>query len=256
LGGIAQSPGLGTGAQHERRRQVNVREGSAPRGGDCRPRRRGGDQPVARADRIWPWLLQMGWHRGGWYTPRWVDQLLFPANRPSAIRLIPGLQGPLHVGDRIPDGPPGTAWFVVEHLEPSQLLVLHSTTHVPATWRARLGASIDWTWIFALQDSGDGRTRLLVRTRARTKPWWLTSAYVAALVPADYLMATGMLTGIRRRICETTLLGDATRSAAPCQRPRRRSPQTLGSTGRPSRPTPRPTVSVVGQKAIANAEPD
>jgi hypothetical protein len=157
----------------------------------------------APAHRVWPWLLQMGWHRAGWYTPRLVDRLLFPANRPSATRLIRGLQQqPLQVGDRIPDGPPGTAWFVVEHIEPPHLLVLHSTTHVPATWRARLGASIDWAWIFALEDNGDGRTRLLVRTRARTMPWWLTSAYLAALVPADYVMATGMLKGIRRRVCE------------------------------------------------------
>ena len=67
--------------------------------------------------RVWPWLVQTGWHRGGWYTARWVDRLLFPANRPSATRLIPELQRPLRVGDRIPDGPPGTAWFAVEHVD-------------------------------------------------------------------------------------------------------------------------------------------
>lgn len=33
---------------------------------------------------VWPWLVQMGWNRGGWYTARWVDRLLFPANGPSA----------------------------------------------------------------------------------------------------------------------------------------------------------------------------
>lgn len=110
-----------------------------------------------------------------------------PANWPSATRLIPGLQRPLQVGDHIPDGPPGTAWFVVQHVEPPQLLVLHSTTHVPAAWRERLGASIDWVWTFALEDSGDGSTRLLVRTRARTTPWWLAATYVAALVPPTTL---------------------------------------------------------------------
>jgi hypothetical protein len=61
-------------------------------------------------DRVWPWLVQMGWHRGGWYTARWVDRLLFPANWPSATELVPELQRPLAVGDRIPDGPPDTAW--------------------------------------------------------------------------------------------------------------------------------------------------
>lgn len=154
----------------------------------------------APPERVWPWLVQMGWHRGGWYTARWVDRLLFPANWPSATRLVPELQRPLAVGDHIPDGPPDTAWYVVEHADPPHLLVLHSTTHVPAAWRERLGASVDWTWTFALADAGDGGTRLLLRIRGRTSPWWLTVAYVAAIIPADYIMATSMLRGIRRRV--------------------------------------------------------
>jgi hypothetical protein len=52
-------------------------------------------------ERIWPWLTQMGWHRGAWYTARWVDRLLFPANRPSADRILPESQH-LQVGGRIP----------------------------------------------------------------------------------------------------------------------------------------------------------
>jgi hypothetical protein len=153
----------------------------------------------APPSRVWPWLVQMGWHRGGWYTARWVDRLLFPANWPSATRLVPELQRPLLVGDRIPDGPPGTAWFAVAHVDAPHLLVLRSTTHLPPAWRARLGASIDWTWTFTLTGSGDGGTRLLLRVRGRTGPWWLTAAYVGAVVPADSIMATSMLNGIRRR---------------------------------------------------------
>jgi hypothetical protein len=59
--------------------------------------------------RVWPWLVQMGWHRRGRYTARWVDRLLFLGNWPSATRLVPELQRPLRAGDRIPDGPPDTA---------------------------------------------------------------------------------------------------------------------------------------------------
>jgi hypothetical protein len=153
----------------------------------------------ASPDQVWPWLVQMGWHRGGWYTVRWVDRLLFPGNWPSATRLVPELQRALEVGDRIPDGPPGTAWFVVERADAPKLLVLHSTTHLPPAWRARLGAAIDWTWTFTLTDTGDGGTRLLLRVRGRTGPWWLTAAYAAAVVPADHVMAGSMLNGIRRR---------------------------------------------------------
>ena len=56
---------------------------------------------------MWPWLVQMGWGRAGWYTARWVDRLLFPANGPSATQIIPELQS-LDVGDFIPDGAPET----------------------------------------------------------------------------------------------------------------------------------------------------
>jgi hypothetical protein len=154
----------------------------------------------APPEQVWPWLVQMGWHRGGWFTARWVDRLMFPANWPSATRLIPELQRPLQAGDHIPDGPPGTAWFVVEHVDPPHLLVLHSTTHLPASWRARLGASIDWTWTFTLTPTREGGTRLLLRVRGQTRPWWLTAAYVAALVPADLVMAHSMLAGISLRV--------------------------------------------------------
>jgi hypothetical protein len=156
---------------------------------------------MAAPQRVWPWLVQMGWHRGGWYTARWVDRLLFPANWPSATTLVPALQAPLVPGDRLPDGPPGTAEFVVAHAEPPRLLVLHSMSHIPVAWRRWLGAgsAFDWVWSFALDETGDGRTRLLLRTRARTAPWWFTAAYVAVLVPADYIMAGSMLRGLRVR---------------------------------------------------------
>jgi hypothetical protein len=94
----------------------------------------------APPEAVWPWLTQMGWHRAGYYTPRWVDRLLFPANLPSLDVLDPGLARELGVGDTIPDGPPGTAWFVVEEASPPGTLVLHSTTHVPPAWREKFGA--------------------------------------------------------------------------------------------------------------------
>jgi hypothetical protein len=30
---------------------------------------------------IWPWLVQMGWGRGQWYTARWVDRLMVRRKR-------------------------------------------------------------------------------------------------------------------------------------------------------------------------------
>jgi hypothetical protein len=146
---------------------------------------------------VWPWLVQMGWGRGQWYTARWVDRLLFPANGPSADRIIPELQQ-LSVGDRILDGPPeAQCAFVVAALEPNQLLVLHSTEHLPPGWAERFDASIDFTWTFVLDDLRDGRSRFVFRSRERLEPRWVRALYVGVLIPADFVMARQMLRGVK-----------------------------------------------------------
>jgi hypothetical protein len=187
------------------------------RAGSTAPERRmhlAGDELVARPqmrtnhaitiealpDQVWPWLTQMGWHLGGFYTPEWVDRLLFPQNWSSLEHLDPALLRDLRVGDTIPDGAPGTAWYVVIEVDPPQVLVLRSTTHLPPGWGEKYGARIDWTWSFRLAELPGGRTRLQSRVRGRTEPWWLTATYLATIVPADSVMAVGMLRSIKRRV--------------------------------------------------------
>jgi hypothetical protein len=149
---------------------------------------------------VWPWLVQMGWGRAAWYTARWVDRLLFPANGPSANEIIPALQG-LKVGDFVPDGPPETqAGFIVEELLPNRALVLHSTSHLPASWREHDHARLDWSWVFHLFPLEDGaRTRYLFRSRWTTSPWWLTAGGWLGLVPADFVMSRDHLHGVKER---------------------------------------------------------
>ena len=155
---------------------------------------------AATPEAVWPWLLQVGWHRGGWYTPRWVDALLFPANLPSASRLLPD-HAHLAVGDWIPDGPPSAeCGFVVREVRSGRALVLHSTTHLPLSWRRR-GRRVTWTWAFVLSPvAGGTATRLVFRWRARTHPWWLTAGVHLFLLPADFVMSRGMLRGLARRV--------------------------------------------------------
>ena len=150
-------------------------------------------------EEVWPWLTQLGWHLGGYYTPAWVDRILFPGNWPSLDRLDPALLRDLRAGDLVPDGPPGTAFFRVATAQPPGVLVLHSTTHVPPGWQ-HYGAAIDWTWCFSLSRPAPQRTRVRLRVRGRTAPWWLTMLYLAGIVPADYVMAMGMLRGLKRRV--------------------------------------------------------
>jgi hypothetical protein len=153
------------------------------------------DAPPAQ---VWPWLVQMGWGRGGWYTARWVDQLFFPANGPSADRIIPELQD-IGIGTFIPDGPPETecGLHVIE-LIPERALVLRSNSHLPRSWRE--WATLDWTWAFVLTPEGDGRrTRFHFRSRWVTEPTPFTLLGWLGVVPANFLMSRDMLRGVRQR---------------------------------------------------------
>jgi hypothetical protein len=147
---------------------------------------------------VWPWLVQMGWGRAGWYTARWVDRLLFPANGPSADRIIPELQD-IDIGTFIPDGPPHTqCGLIVEEIEREQALVMHSNSHLPASWRAH--ATLDWSWAFVLTPlDGGRRTRFHFRSRWTTNPWWLTLGGRLGIVPADFIMSRDLLRGVKTR---------------------------------------------------------
>jgi len=154
----------------------------------------------APPQRIWPWLQQVGWHRGGWYTARWVDKLLFPDHWASADVLLPNYQH-LVVGDFIPDGAPETGCgFTVVDLQAEEHLLLRSTTHLPRSWRDSGVAALEWTWVFVLRPlDGGARTRFIFRWRGRTHPWWLGLMCHAFIVPADFLMSRDMLRGLRQR---------------------------------------------------------
>ena len=167
----------------------------------------------APPEHVWPWLVQMGWGRGQWYTARWVDKLMFPNNGPSAERLVPAWQH-LQVGDRVLDGPPEkNCSFVVAELEPRRHLVLHSREHLPPEWEQRYGAAIDWTWAFILDPLPHHRTRFILRSRLRLQPRWVKAFYLAIIIPADFIMSRQMLHGVKRRAEQTTSADLATLDA-------------------------------------------
>ena len=71
---------------------------------------------------IWPWLVQIGYQRGGLYSYDWLDRLFGFLDRPSAVRVLPEFQQ-LAVGDKVPWGRTGTE-LTVGVLEPLRALAL------------------------------------------------------------------------------------------------------------------------------------
>jgi len=163
----------------------------------------GVDVSVTPVD-VWPWIAQLGYGRGGWYTPAWVDKYIWHVDNPSVDYIDPELQ---HVtpGDQIPDGPPGTAVFEVVAATAPEALVLHSRRHPitgvpPNLDDARPGPYLDFSWVFVLEPAGPTGSRLLLRTRGIAHVG-STAHAVGWLVwpPIDYLMSRWMLRGIKQR---------------------------------------------------------
>ena len=150
---------------------------------------------AARPADVWPWLVQMGYPtlRAGWYTPYWLDRLQWGITQRSAETIVPALQQ-LAEGDTVPDSPDGSACFTVVTVDPARALVLHSTRHL---MRPFTGLSFSWSFVLAPRHAGT--TRLLMRARVATEPGWARPVLWLVIGPGDFLNASVMLRGIRRR---------------------------------------------------------
>lgn len=96
----------------------------------------------APAEKIWSYLVQIGQNRGGFYSYRWLENLV-GCNMPKIEHIVPQLQK-IKLGDKIylhPKAPPLT----VTVLEPNKVFALEG-------------------WYLALVPQGPAHTRLITRS--------------------------------------------------------------------------------------------
>jgi len=139
----------------------------------------------AAPEHIWPWLMQMGYRRGGLYSYDWLDRLFGYLDGPSEETVLPQFQS-LRPGDEIPIGRGGG--FPVQAVEPRRALVL-----------AGKGDDFAWVWQFGLYPIDGAHTRLVSRNLVRTPATWAARGFMLVMEPAAFLMTRQMLRGIRRR---------------------------------------------------------
>lgn len=151
-----------------------------------------------RPDEVWPWLVQMGSRRAGFYSLDLLDN----AGRPSAREVHPEWQA-LHVGEVIPATPTGDDGFEVLALEDHRWLVLGGLfdagekRQLPFT-ATRPERYWHMTWAFVLEPLADGSTRLTVRVRgAFPASGRLHAAWIR---PAHHLMQTTQLHHLAVRV--------------------------------------------------------
>ena len=129
----------------------------------------------ASPDDVFPWLLQIGYGRGGWYSSDWIDN----DGKPSVDRIDPSLQR-LAVGDGIemlPGFGPVVREIVMNH-------------HIVSAGEADC-------WCLLIEPLSDGRTRLVSRWRQDWSKTLGTNVWMALADPGAFIMERKMLRTIR-----------------------------------------------------------
>jgi hypothetical protein len=152
----------------------------------------------ASAAEVWPWLLQIGADRAGFYS---YDRLenLFGLRIHSADRIIDHWQH-LAVGDLVYASADRTGGWSVVSIVPERALVLQAAdVRTGRPMRRDNPPGWEFQWTFALQEHGDRWTRLLVRERVAfgTRLMRLLMTPVGSV---SFVMTRRMMLGIKERV--------------------------------------------------------
>ena len=139
----------------------------------------------APAALVWPWLVQLGYRRGGLYSYDWLDRLFGYLDAPSADRILPEFQQ-LRVNDQIPIGRGGG--FPVTAIEPARTLVMSGIAN-----------GMHWMWELALHPVDGTSTRLISRNRAEVPNTLAARLFIFVLEPAAFVMTRKMLLNLKHR---------------------------------------------------------
>ncbi len=139
----------------------------------------------APADKIWPWLVQMGeLPRGGFYTYSWIERLLGMRTENASV-ILNDFQH-LKPGDHLDrDGN-----LVAKALVPNRFIVLGPPAGTP---------NGDATWAIELVQVDETSTRLISRVRARVAPNVRGAFWLALLDPGQFVMERKWLLGVKAR---------------------------------------------------------
>ena len=156
----------------------------------------------APPDQVWPWLVQLGGDRGGWYSWDRLDN----GGRPSATEVHPEWQN-LAVGDYVKYWTrkgPVDAWQVAA-LEPNRFLGLRGLRDLRGRMldptQPRPAAYTEGLWAFLLNGLPGQRTRLVTSGYQTLRPRWLEGfANYWVYIPVVWPMQARMLAVLKRNI--------------------------------------------------------
>ncbi len=136
---------------------------------------------AAPAENIYPWIVQMGVGRAGWYSYDLLDNLA----RPSAESILPEHQN-IHVGDIIPMSPDGKQGMLVKDFSKNTWML----------WWDNIG---DSTWVWEIYNEGESHSRLVTRVHVKYRCFSPAIVFNFLIEFFDIWMMRKCMLGIKRR---------------------------------------------------------
>jgi hypothetical protein len=136
---------------------------------------------------IWPWLVQMGYDRGGYYGYDIIENIGSERGPDSAERIVPELQD-VKVGDEVPISDLGS--WVFHAIEPERYFIWTGET---------ADSGLGFTW--ALYPIDESHTRLV--SRIRWSHQWSQSSQIGTDLFTeftDHLAVRKILQGVKGRV--------------------------------------------------------
>jgi hypothetical protein len=152
----------------------------------------------APVTKVWPWLVQMGVDRAGWYSWDRLDNF----GRRSAESIHPEWQQ-ISLGDHLTSKPDGSEWWEVAALEPERFLALRASVDLrmrpfdPRGPRPKFYSDSTWAWL--LEELPGRRTRLVESGYWALRPRWLQPIIsFVFLEPSHWIMQTRQFANLKR----------------------------------------------------------
>lgn len=140
----------------------------------------------APVEKVWPWLVQIGWKKGGFYSYNWLEDF-FGMDLHNAEYIHEEWQD-LDEGDEVwvaPDKYGESAQLQVYTMTPEKTMVL--------------ATAVNGGWSFHLRPINEQTTRLIARFHLAPRNGWEQFVHYTILEPIHFIMERGMLKGIKKR---------------------------------------------------------
>ena len=146
---------------------------------------------------IWPWLVQIGQGRAGYYSYTQMENLA-GLKMKNAEGINPEWQH-LQVGDIVP-AEPGGKGFKVYALEHERALVFGGREGDEGVFEGFTQMFPEFSWAFVLVPVDSEHTRLIARLRGSLRPSFSNKLTGYFFEPIEFLMSSRMLLGIKKRV--------------------------------------------------------